>query len=442
MNARTTLPRVTATSPRKGKHMSHRINLRTAACLSALVLGLGWVHGARADETYVTGIAPQSFAPVVVDADKNEAATAAALTAQTAALVAALQALSGQNVVNARSATQASSQMMDTMDARETQRRIVDTKVRAAIASAPSATVCNVITGNVSASNSFGAVGQWRRELNMQQIDFFMGASTGTAASKGVEAATEQRNQVHCAVGATPADVRTGLCQTAVPQAEQTESGKVLTPPYGRDLDADTLIAPVTLTLSQQDQQAANAFLLNAFGDAPVAAQPPGAATNAAGRAKASQNMAAAAQHSIALDVVDAILADRAAMPGTGGTGGQTQVPSGSSGVTATLASWAEGTANNTTGYVVPQGASQFFPNGVSRVAYMKLRAMSWFWNANWVSSIGSAGADQVMKEVAMIQAFQTVQNWELYQQVERMNLTLAAMESMMEARNRQGSHQ
>lgn len=363
----------------------------------------------------------------------NSAMEIAESQAQTVAIGQFLRMQTSQQSVYSRSQIQAQAQMMDTWDARETQRRITDWRMRAAVSSAAGASVCNVITGSVSARNAFAAVSKWREEITTQQLDYFTGSSPATAARRGAAAAIEQRNQIHCAVGASQYDVDIGLCSVTVDQTQTLDTGELLTPPVGRDLNANTLMNPAALTLSDKDRLAANAFLLHAFNGNVPAALPNGAATTADGRIRAAQNMTSAAQNSVAQAVVSSILADRDAMPGTrpvvSGTGGA----SGEAGST-TIAQWAEGTSRQTIGYD-PEGNN--FPNGVSRAAYMKLRAMAWFWNTNWASAVGSQSSDQTMKDLALIQAFSVYQNWESYQQLERINLTLATMLTIMEQQQR-----
>ncbi len=211
-----------------------------------------------------------------------------------------------------------------------------------------------------------------------------------------------------------------------------------MTPPVGRDLNASTILDPTNSTLSPADKVAADGFLINALDGHPVAAMPNGSATaaNPAGRRQYSNDLIAIAQHSVAAEVGASIVADDTAMPGTGGTAGttdNTQVPSGGAGTTS-ISQWAEGTAKQVMGYL-PGGNN--FPNGVSRAAFMKLRSMAWFWNPNWATQVGIQSSDQTLKDIAMIQAWSVYQNWVSEQQLRQMNLTLATMLTIMEARAR-----
>ena len=356
-------------------------------------------------------------------------------------IIQALKSFSGQEITNSRSSVQSAAQMNDTADARAVQRRVTDWTLHGIAATAPGASVCNVITGSVSAQNSFVAVGKWREEIQAQQLDYFAGATSATNARKGIDAAIEQRIQGHCTVGATAYDVATGLCPSATQGTQTLETGDNITPPVGRDQNVTTLLEPANLTLSATDKAEANQFLVNALNGSPVAAMPNGsaAAANAIGRRTAANNMEAIAQHSVVQEVGSAVLADMAPMPGTGSTPGNSTTITGStsagSSVTATIQGWAEGTAKQTIGY---SQTGTNFPNGVSRAAYLKLRSMAWFWNPNWASTVGTQSSDQTLKDIALIEAWSVYQNWETSVQLQRMNVTLATMLAIMEKQNRQ----
>jgi len=379
---------------------------------------------------------------LIADANKN-----------TALLYQALLSFSGQMTVNQRAQTQASSQMHDTQDARATQFRIADWKMKATTKSAPGSSVCNVITGSVSARDSFSAVGEWQEEITDQQLDFFLGATSGTQSSRGASAAMEQRIKLHCQVGATTYDITNGTCPAGTQiQPQQTlPGGTTITPPVGRDLNANTLLNATNLTMTAADQAAANAFILQAVNSYVPGAMPAGAGATDSGRRLAGINLASAARNSVAQSALAAVAADRKAMPGTGGAGnsappsasanpastGNTVTAAGqtpgttASQVSATIISWAEGTAKMVIGY---NQAGNNFPNGVSRAAYLKLRSASWFWNPTWAASLGTQTETQTLKDMALIEAWGVYQNWEMYRQVERMNVTLATMVSIMEA--------
>lgn len=354
---------------------------------------------------------------------------------QTLETLQALRLFSSQGTANARTQTQAQAQMMDTWDARETQRRQVDWRMQGTVRLTPGASVCNVITGSVSARNSFVAVSRWREEIAAQQQDYTMGASNATAARRGAAAAVEQRNALHCEVAATQYDVDIGLCPAVTAPALRTDTNDTLALTVGRDLSAGSVLSPVNLTLSEADRRAANAFLMHAFNGRPLGAMPNGSAATEQGRRLAAENMTSVAQRSVAQSFVSTVLADRAAMPGTGGTSGtaETSAAGGQAGSTS-IASWAEGTARQTIGY---KSEGTNFPDGVSRAAYLKLRAMAWFWNPNWASAVGQQAESQTLKDIAMIQAYSVYQNWEMYQLTERMGMTLATMLTIMEERNR-----
>jgi hypothetical protein len=422
------------------------IRKRTIRCATILALMAGTSlvpQGVRAQTSVAVVADPGAIANAQTIIQGGQADTNAInqqLQTTEQDLITALKNFSGQETVNSRSAVQAQSQMNDTADARAVQMRVTDTTIRGALATAPGASVCNVITGSVSAQNSFIAVSKWREEIQAQQQDYFTGATPATASSKGLDAAIEQRIENHCAVGATAYDVTTGLCSSVTQQAQALETGDTITPPVGRDLNATILLEPNMLTFTTADKAAANSFLVNALNSSPLGAEPAKSASinNAVGRRVAANNMEATALHSIVQEVGSSIIADMAPMPGTGSTPGNSSTVTGSttsgSSVTATIQGWAEGTAKQTIGY---SQSGTNFPNGVSRAAYFKLRSMAWFWNPNWASQVGIQSGDQSLKDIALIEAWSVYQNWTLSVQVQRMNLTLAAMLSIMEKQGR-----
>lgn len=359
-----------------------------------------------------------------------------------------LRLSTGQQTVNSRAQIQAQSQMMDTWDARETQRRIVDWRMRGTMASVAGSSACNVITGSVAARNSFASVSRWREEMGAQQVDFNLGASPGTASRRGAAPAEEQRNTIHCQVAATQYDVDTGLCPAVTQEPQVMETGDQLRHPVGRDLNANTLIAPANLTMSPAERLAANAFLLHAFNSNPIGAMPNGMAGTPGGRHQAAMNNSAAALASVPQSVAATIAANNNAMPGTGGASGTPTsgaVGGGNSTVTGTggatgaagstgIADWAEGTARQTIGYKSDGGN---FPNGVSRNAYLRLRSMAWFWNPNWAQAVNAQGSDATMKDLVLIEAWRAYMDWENNSQLQQLNLSVAAIASTIEARTR-----
>ena len=383
------------------------------------------------------------------DRDTDTQQIITAINNQTTAISEMIQKLSGQNTINQQTAVKAQSQMMDAWDARETTRRITDWRMRGAIAANPSLSVCNVVTGSVTAKDGFSAANKWQHEITNQQLDFFMGASPNTAAATGAAAAAEQRNSLHCQVAATQYDISRGICPpgTPVQTTQAIDGGGTINTTVGGDLNAETLLNPPELTMNTNEKAEANAFIVHAFEGDAIGALPQNVGSTTVGRQQVAENMTSVARNSVADVVASAILADRAAMPGTGGTGGapppssaspmaagNTVTGSSTPGqITTSMAAWAEQTAENTIGYQ----QSNNFPNGLSRVAYLKLRAMAWFWNPNWIMSVGYHDSETNIKDIAIIEAYQVYQNWELYQQIERMNLTLATLLAIMEADHR-----
>ena len=385
---------------------------------------------------------------VVEGANVDATAIITAINAMSALISQDLLLHSGQQTANSTSQIQANSQLMDTQDARETARRITDVRIRAATSSAAGASVCNVITGTIAAQNVFGAPSQWREEIISQQLNYVSGAM-----GKDRQQSIEQRNNLHCAVGATAMDTASGLCSSVTSPVQTTETGSTVTQTVGRDLSATVLLDPNALTLTSTDKAAANAFVLNVFGSVPLAAMPLGSATATAGhessRRLAADNNSSIAMASVSGETAAWLLAGKSALPGTGGTGGTDAAGAYTVGVTppagppgsatpasstAKLIEWAEGTAKDTITY---NPAGNNFSNGISSSAYMKLRSMAWFWNANWLSAVGNQSGDQTLKDIAYIEAWRAYQGSVQIANQERISLLLATMLHIMETQSR-----
>lgn len=335
-------------------------------------------------------------------------------------VVEALRSFSGQQTVNNRAQTNAMANMNDLADQRQVQLRVQDRRYERLQSAASGASVCNVVTGNVAGGSMFGAVPQWRDQMTQVTLDYMLGATDRTAASRGPGPAMTERAQSVCAANATQDMVDAGLCSVVT-----QEDGKI-----SNALNANVLLGQNVLNTGARD--AARLYMANAFVPNPLGAVANGIARTESGQRIMADRHSAAARQSHALTVAADFFADRVPMPDQD----QAVVSSGGSGgsVTTGLRQWAEGTAKQTLTY---NTEGNNFPDGVSRAAWLELRAKAWFMNANWAMRVDTQTVDATAKDLAMMGAFATYMGWEQYRQMERMNMSLAMIVSMLEEQGR-----
>jgi hypothetical protein len=70
----------------------------------------------------------------------------------------------------------------------------------------------------------------------------------------------------------------------------------------------------------------------------------------------------------------------------------------------------------------------------------MELRSKGWFMNSEWAIGLDTSSEVQVMKDMAMMKAFEIYQNWEMYKQGQRNEAILATMLSMLSEQHRGGA--
>lgn len=347
-------------------------------------------------------------------------------------IVEALRSFSGQQTVNSRAAVNATSNMADLQDQRQVQLRVQDVRMEAFRSAASGASVCNVITGNVAGGTMFGAIPQWRDQITQVTMDYMMGASDRTASKNGAAAGIAQRGSSVCAANATQDMVDAGLC-TAV---TQFDSGSAAGGPPRMSDAYNANIMLGSSVLSSRDRDSARLYMANAFVPNPLGGVPRGVASTEAGQRLMADRAAAASRQSHALTVAADFFADRVPMPESQQNAPVVSQPAaaGAAAVTTGLRSWAEGTARQTLTY---NTEGNNFPDGVSRAAWLELRAKAWFMNANWAIRVDTQNANQTAKDLAMMGAFQSYMGWEQYRQMERMNMSLALIVSMLEEQGR-----
>ena len=349
-------------------------------------------------------------------------------------IIDALQKHAGQMTANTQAQTNAAANMADVKDQREVMRRIQDQKVRATNQVISGASVCNVITGAITAQNLNQQAVVWRSQAAAAALSYDEGIlPNGQRGSQG--ALMDAYKQGHCKNGSTQELIDVGYCPSGSPVV------KVPT-----DLNADTILKGSVLTPA--DNQAATQFMVAAYAGAPLPALPPGFDGNSEeGRRVIRARDQTLARSSVSYDIISGLIADRVAFADASGSStaqgtvsnNNESIPGVSGGTgggqdTTTLQGWAEATAQTTLGY---NSAGNNFPNGVSKLGFMELRAKSWFYNPKWGVQLDGQGVDQTAKDLAMMQAFGVYQNWEQYRVLEQINMSLATIVSILQDNTR-----
>ena len=334
------------------------------------------------------------------------------------AVVEALRQATGQLSGNLKEQMAGEASIADLQDKRAVQQKIEEARLQATVQAASGASTCNVITGAVGGQDLESQVAQWREQVIQAQVEWDAGEIG--ASRLGSRAAMEKRVDTHCKLYASEADVASGACSVAVSKENA-----------GKDLNANTLLGAQNGVLSAQDADAAVLFLSTALNPRPLGGLPKEIGKTENGRRLIAERQASLARASVATTIGTMLAANRVAFDQqvVGDSGGTAEERSQG------LRDWAEGTAKQTLGYS-DQGDN--FPNGVSKNAWLELRAKAWFLNPNWAIRVDSQTVDQTAKDIAMMEAFQTYQNWEQYRLLEQINLSLATMLSILEGRERE----
>lgn len=335
-------------------------------------------------------------------------------------------------------------QLMNTLDTRMVVQKVQESTLRKMEQVEPGASGCNVITGNIGTGSMGASIAKWREEMSQQELDMLLGNSVSSPSHAGRPTADIARVAVHCSLGATQAEVSQGVCSSANinNSAITGQSSSSVPSQYanlvGSDLNFNTIWSAPNGVLTSGGEAASNAFIMNAFQDHAFGPLPPSTGVGQQ-RAKlqAANRNTIVSQRSIALAAINEIIAtgkgmDAATSSSVNAVENQVDSTSGTSSGSTTLLKWAEATAAQTIGMRKSESGS-YYPNGVSMAAYEELRAKAWFWNLNWMGNINSEDEGQLLKEIAMIDAYGVYQNWELGRAMQMNNALLATMVDIME---------
>jgi hypothetical protein len=204
-----------------------------------------------------------------------------------------------------------------------------------------------------------------------------------------------------------------GICQS-VGSLQRDVAGNAIS----QALNANTLFG--TSVLNQNSQRAALAFIANAFTPNPIGPIARSQAATEEGREVVAARMTAMARNSVAVDAFSNSVGMRVPL-GDAASGGDSG--------TATVRRWAEGTAARLLG---GRSDGQNYPNGVSLLAWMELRARSFYLDPNFQLRVNSQDANANSKDSVLIQGFQTFLQWETWKLQEQNNVLLAQILSIM----------
>lgn len=403
--------------------------MKKAFGLSVIIAGLtAGVHSAEAAIATTFDVHAAS-AKIQANDDSNASATQSTITAMQNAISEAILQLSGQNTTNSNATMTALSNMAGVQDQRAVMRKIEDAKFQAATNSTSGSSVCNVITGAIKTQNLEALTTAWRTQAVQAQLAASRGYIGGKwAAGEAVRKAAET---AHCTSNATQGDVDSGMCSAVTQKATPNSAGNAGTGTVVVPDDENGGVAINNTIITSDQAKAMTGFLYLLENTEPPNPPQPGSAKydSADGRRRLHVRRASDAHKSIS----DSIL---------GGLVAQTMVisPAGDTNQSQAL-SWAEATAGNTEGYAKSTGSycsassgstSCYFPNGISELGVDELRSKSWFYNSNWGVRTGTAGPAEVEKDMAMMMAWQTVQNYKIYRVLREIDWSLASMDSMM----------
>jgi len=333
------------------------------------------------------------------------------INAMQLAIIEAMRLGTGQLSGNLKEQIGSESNMKNVEDDRRVVGNVEMARFNAIRSAASGASSCNSTTAGLASGGLNNNVSTLVSDITNDLVDWDLGADDQMPSARGTDVAVQSRLEKHCSLYANKDDVKSGLCPSNASIGEMSNA----------DIDvAKSLFGGMGVkrseaqTYSEERQKAAYFFLINAIDPRPQGAMLPKEATSPGGREKAAARQAAAARLSIAKYSAGDIYARRHPQKN------------------AKLTSWAQGTAGQISGY---KGVT--FSNGVSWHDAQDIKARSWYQNPNWGTAIASQSAEQATKDSAHILAYNAYLQWETYKLIEKQNLMLASMLSMMTEQSR-----
>lgn len=317
----------------------------------------------------------------------------------------------------------------NTKDQRNVQMAIQTEKLNAINQVTSGASMCNKLTGAATTGELSVLVDLWRKgamnNLHSYDAGYIDGQGTKIFQPEVLDTAFQSS---HCATNATQDDVSMKVCgtvtQKSTPNSARLIDGKtVITTPD--DENANLILGQNSL--SQDEQDAMGRFMVLIANPHPSASAQVDRATSPEARKKAMLEQAITrARRSVAQSVISGIVAQNSVIKSQAGS------------IQSRATSWAEDTASNVVGYnkitssTCSSGGSCYFPNGVSEMDADELTSKSWFYNINWGIFASSQSTSPSLKDLVMMQAWNTVLGFKQYKEMRELNLTLASILAIM----------
>jgi len=317
------------------------------------------------------------------------------INAMELAIIEALRLGTGQVSGNLKEQIGADSNLANAQDDRAVVGRLEETRMKALLEAASGSSACNTISGASNATSMEAGTLSYIESMMKGMTDWGSGADN-MPSSQGTAVAIASRVALHCDRYANAQDVKSGLCENVgtLPNADVDIAQSVFFHNPGA----------VTGTLSQDREDAANAFILNAINPAPLGAPLQADASTPAGREAAAKRNT---------DLSRISVANYAAADVVGRRSIQT---------TGNYADYMRESAKAIPGY------DASFDDGVSWYDMMDLRARGWYMNPDWAISVNSRGMAEAVKDGTLINSFQAYLGWETYKLLQRQNMILATM--------------
>lgn len=388
---------------------------------------------------YITGINPGALSPVVSAVDGTTSAvnaTNANLKASTAELIATLTDMNGQNVEDSEVIAKQNTTNFGQLDTDDVKLHVQQFGLNAIDQAQSGTSACNVITGAMVGAAINQASTQYQQQGTNAEIQWMNGGSKANPAPSftGLTAAQNALISAHCQNAATQADIDSGLCPKGTkiqPESTQPGGAGVVANDVNNDQNAGVLFDQPIPQLNKVQQNIAGNMMAMIFTPQPFGAMPPGSAQSAAGRIEAYNRMTTIAQASAPYAISMGILANEQPLSGGKDTTNQsTATQSGGdsvSGGTSTLSGWASATLEQVPSYENPPSGG-WFPDGVSEDAWLWVRAVGWFLNPNWATSLNGDSETQAVKDLTMIESYRAYLQYKQYRLQEQDTFLLAEL--------------
>lgn len=416
-----------------------KFNTALKALLLAGVCSMGPTT-AYAWADYITGIDPGALDPIVnaVNGTTNAVnQTDSDVKSGTSQLIQTLTAMNGQNAEDTEAIAKQNTTNFGQLDTDNVKAHVQQFGLQAVDQAQSGNSACNVITGAMVGAAINQATTQYQQQGTNAEIQWMNGGDKANPAPSftGLTAAQNALISAHCQTAATQADIDSGLCPKGTsiqPASTQPGDAATVANAVNNDQNAGILFDQPVPQLTATQQKVAGNMMALIFTPQPFGALPPGSAQSAAGRTEAYNRMSTIAQASAPYAISMGILASE--QPLTGGqdsTNQSTVTPSSgdsvSSGGSSTLSKWASATLQQVPSYENPPSGG-WFPNGVSEDAWLWVRAVGWFLNPNWATSLNGDSETQAVKDLTMIESYRAYLQYKQYRLQEQDTFLLAEL--------------